>query len=70
MLEQLARELRDLDVFRAWALIGADNQPSVRAFEKASYTPVCDVVYARMASMGRIMLRPPDPEAKELFGIA
>ena len=70
MLEQLARELRDLDVFRAWALIGADNQPSVRAFEKASYTPVCDVVYAHMASVGRIVLRPPDPEAKELFGIA
>ncbi len=69
MLEQLARELRDLDVFRAWALIGADNQGSVRAFEKASYTAVCDVIYARMASVNRIVLRPPDPEAKELFGI-
>ncbi len=70
MLEELARRLRDLDVYRSWALIGADNQPSMRAFEKASYTPVCDVIHARMAGVARLIVRPPDPEAKELLGLA
>jgi GNAT superfamily N-acetyltransferase len=70
MLEELARVLRELDVYRSWALIGADNQPSMRAFEKASYTPVCDVIHARMAGVTRIIVRPPDPEAKELLGLA
>jgi GNAT superfamily N-acetyltransferase len=70
MLEELARVLRDLDVYRSWALIGADNQPSMRAFEKASYTAVCDVIHARMAGVARLIVRPPDPEAKELLGLA
>ncbi len=70
MLEELARRLRDLDVYRSWALIGPDNQPSMRAFEKASYTPVCDVIHARMAGVDRLIVRPPDPEARELFGLA
>lgn len=70
MLEELARILRDLDVYRSWALIGADNQPSMRAFEKASYTAVCDVIHAQLAGVGRLIVRPPDPEAKELLGLA
>ena len=70
MLEELARLLRDLDVYRSWALIGADNQPSMRAFEKASYTAVCDVIHASIAGVARIIVRPPDPEAKELLGLA
>lgn len=70
MLEELARVLRDLDVYRSWALIGASNQPSMRAFEKASYTAVCDVIHAQLAGVTRIIVRPPDPEAKELLGLA
>ena len=46
-----------------------DGMSSRRAFEKASYTAVCDVIHARMAVVDRIMLRPPDPEAKALFGL-
>jgi GNAT superfamily N-acetyltransferase len=70
MLEEMAKILRELDVYRSWALIGADNQPSMRAFEKASYTAVCDVIHARMAGVARLIVRPPDPEAKELLGLA
>lgn len=69
MLEALARELRERDVYRSWALIDQHNQPSRRAFEKASYTPVCDVIHARITGVDRIMVRPPDPEAKALLGI-
>ncbi len=70
MLEALARDLRDLDVYRSWALIGHGNGPSTRAFAKASFTPVCDVVYARVGGVDRVLCRPPDPEAKELLGLA
>ncbi|HUQ08397.1 MAG TPA: GNAT family N-acetyltransferase, partial [Kofleriaceae bacterium] len=35
MLAELAKIQRELDVYRSWALLGADNQPSRRAFEKA-----------------------------------
>ncbi len=69
MLEALAGELRARDVYRSWALIDQGNQPSLRAFEKASYTPVCDVIHARMPGVDRIMVRPPDPEAKALLGL-
>ena len=69
MLEALARELRERDVYRSWALIDQHNQPSMRAFEKASYTPVCDVIHARVAGVDRLMVRPPDPEAKQLLGL-
>lgn len=67
MLEFLARELRLRDVYKAWALIGADNIASVRAFEKAAYAAVADVIYARMVD--HITVRPPDPEAKKLLGL-
>ncbi len=70
MLEQLARDLRELDVYRSWALIGHGNQPSTRAFEKACFTAVCDVIYARMAGVDRVLCRPPDPEAKDLLGLS
>lgn len=70
MLEFLALELRQRDVFRAWALIGHENQASVRAFEKASYTPVCDVIHTRIAGIDRLTVRPPDPEARELMGLS
>jgi GNAT superfamily N-acetyltransferase len=70
MLEALARDLREFDVYRSWALIGHGNQPSTRAFAKASFTPVCDVIYARVGGVDRVLCRPPDPEAKELLGLA
>ncbi|MEZ4362267.1 MAG: GNAT family N-acetyltransferase [Kofleriaceae bacterium] len=69
MLEFLTRELRATDAYRSWALIAADNQASLRAFQKASFTPVCDVIHARMATVDRLILRPPDPEAEELLGL-
>jgi GNAT superfamily N-acetyltransferase len=69
MLEDLARRLRQRDVYRAWALIEASNVASTRAFEKAAYAAVADVIYAKMAVMDRIVLRPPDPEGKRLLGI-
>ncbi len=69
MLEFLALELRQRDVYRSWALIGHDNTASVRAFEKASYTAVCDVMRAQIAKVDRIIVRPPDPEARELLGL-
>jgi GNAT superfamily N-acetyltransferase len=70
MLEHLAKELRATDAYRSWALIAADNQASLRAFQKASFTPVCDVIHAKMATVDRVVCRPPDPEAEELLGNA
>jgi hypothetical protein len=58
------------DAYRSWALIAADNQASLRAFQKASFTPVCDVIHAKMANVDRVVCRPPDPEAQELLGNA
>jgi GNAT superfamily N-acetyltransferase len=69
MLEQLARVLREHDVFRAWALIGSDNVASVRAFQKANFTPVSDIIRAHVANLDRLIVRPPDPEARELLGV-
>ncbi|MGE0401972.1 MAG: GNAT family N-acetyltransferase, partial [Kofleriaceae bacterium] len=69
MLEQLTKQLRATDTYRSWALIAADNQASIRAFQKASFTPVCDVIHAKMATVDRLVLRPPDPEARELLGL-
>ena len=69
MLEHMAKELRATDAYRSWALIAADNQASLRAFQKASFTPVCDVIHAKMATVDRIVCRPPDPEAQELLGL-
>jgi GNAT superfamily N-acetyltransferase len=70
MLEHVARELRASDAYRSWALIAADNQASIRAFQKAAFTPVCDVIHAKMATVDRVVCRPPDPEALELLGLA
>ncbi|MFN0247442.1 MAG: GNAT family N-acetyltransferase, partial [Kofleriaceae bacterium] len=69
MLEQLTKELRATDTYRSWALIAADNTASIRAFQKASFTPVCDVIHTKVATVDRLVLRPPDPEAKELLGL-
>ena len=69
MLEHMAKELRATDAYRSWALIAADNQASLRAFQKASFTPVCDVIHAKMATVDRVVCRPPDPEAQELLGL-
>src|SRR5262249_40624054 len=69
MLEDLAKRLRQRDVYRAWALIEPSHGASTRAFEKASFTPVADVIHARMAVMDKLVLRPPDPEAKRLLGL-
>nr|HEX4314644.1 GNAT family N-acetyltransferase [Kofleriaceae bacterium] len=69
MLEHLAKDLRATDAYRSWALIAADNQASLRAFQKASFTPVCDVIHAKMATVDRVVCRPPDPEAQELLGL-
>jgi GNAT superfamily N-acetyltransferase len=70
MLEQLTKELRATDAYRSWALIAADNHASLRAFQKASFTTVCDVIHAKMATVDRVVCRPPDPEAQELLGLA
>lgn len=70
MLDFLALELRQQDVYRSWALIGPTNVASIRAFERAAYTPVADVVYARMANVARVTVRPPDTEAKQLLGLS
>jgi len=69
LLEHLAKELRQTDAYRSWALIEAHNQASIRAFQKASFTPVCDVIHAKMATVDRVVCRPPDPEALELLGL-
>jgi ribosomal protein S18 acetylase RimI-like enzyme len=69
MLEDLARRLRERDVYRAWALIEPSNIASTRAFEKAAFTSVADVIHARMAVVDRLVIRPPDPEAKRLLGV-
>lgn len=69
MLDFLARELRRRDVYRAWALIERSNAASVRAFERAAYAPVADVVYARMGLVSRLSVRPPDPEARSFLGL-
>lgn len=70
MLEQLAKDLRATDAYRSWALIASDNHASLRAFQKASFTPVCDVIHAKMATVDRVVCRPPDPEAQDLLGLA
>jgi ribosomal protein S18 acetylase RimI-like enzyme len=70
MLEDLAKRLRERDVYRAWALIEPSNVASTRAFEKAAYAAVADVIYARMAVVDKIVLRPPDPEARRLLGLS
>jgi ribosomal protein S18 acetylase RimI-like enzyme len=69
MLEHVAKELRSADAYRSWAIIEAHNQASIRAFQKASFTPVCDVIHAKMATVDRVVCRPPDPEAQELLGL-
>jgi ribosomal protein S18 acetylase RimI-like enzyme len=69
MLDFLARELRGRDVYRAWALIERSNTASTRAFEKAAYASVADVVYARMGLASRVFVRPPDPEARAFLGL-
>jgi GNAT superfamily N-acetyltransferase len=69
MLEHLAKVLRETDAYRSWALIEAHNHASIRAFQKASFTPVCDVIHAKMATVDRVVCRPPDPEAEELLGL-
>ena len=70
MLEFLAHELRQCDVYRSWALIGSNNAASIRAFEKAAYAAVCDVIYARRANVDRLIVRPPVPEATHLLGLS
>ncbi len=70
LLEDLARRLRERDVYRAWALIEPSNVASTRAFEKAAYVAVADVIHARMAVVDKLVIRPPDPEAKRLLGLA
>ena len=60
---------RQRDVYRAWALIEPSNVASTRAFEKAAYVAVADVIHAKMAVVDKLVIRPPDPEAKRLLGI-
>ncbi|MBK9070798.1 MAG: GNAT family N-acetyltransferase [Myxococcales bacterium] len=66
LLDLLAGELRQLDLYRSWSLVPANHAAPLRAFRKAGFTPVCDVTVARL---GRISISPPDPEAKELLGL-
>ena len=69
MLDHLARYLRARDVYRAWALIERANVASVRAFERADYVAVADVVYVQLAVGSHLFVRPPDPEARALLGL-
>jgi ribosomal protein S18 acetylase RimI-like enzyme len=69
ILEFLATELRTRDIYKSWALIGSNNVASVRAFEKAAYAAVADVVHAHIAGVDKIVVRPPDVEAKKLLGM-
>lgn len=69
MLEFLAQHLRQNDVYRSWALIGSDNIASVRAFEKAAYAAVADVIRAHVSAVEKLVVRPPDPEARKLLGL-
>lgn len=69
MLAFMAGRLRELDIYRAWALIERSNTASTRAFERAGWASVADVLYARMGLTTRLVLRPPDPEAQRLFGV-
>jgi len=69
MLDFLAKELRSRDVYRAWALIERTNTASTRAFERAAYASVADVVYARMGLASRLIVRPPDLEARAFLGL-
>ncbi|MEO6951433.1 MAG: GNAT family N-acetyltransferase [Polyangia bacterium] len=69
MLEHLARWLRTRDVYRSWALIERTNSSSVRAFERANYVAVADVVYVQMGLGSHLFVRPPDPEARALLGL-
>jgi ribosomal protein S18 acetylase RimI-like enzyme len=70
MLDFLARQLRARDVYRAWALIERSNVASTRAFEKAAYASVADVVYAHIGLASRLIVRPPDPEARAFLGLS
>jgi ribosomal protein S18 acetylase RimI-like enzyme len=69
MLEFLAQKLRERDVYRAWALIERSNISSVRAFEKAGYASLADVIFAKMGLLSRLIVRPPDPEARMFLGL-
>jgi GNAT superfamily N-acetyltransferase len=69
ILEFLATELRKRDIYKSWALIGSNNIASVRAFEKAAYAAVADVVHAHIAGVDKLVVRPPDVEAKKLLGL-
>lgn len=69
ILEFLATELRTRDIYKSWALIGSNNIASVRAFEKAAYAAVADVVQAHIAGVDKLVVRPPDVEAKKLLGM-
>ncbi|MBL4633669.1 MAG: GNAT family N-acetyltransferase, partial [Kofleriaceae bacterium] len=69
ILEFLALELRQRDIYKSWALIGSTNIASVRAFEKAAYASVADIILAHIAGVEKIVVRPPDIEAEKLLGI-
>tara|TARA_R110002096_G_scaffold44526_13_gene120595 strand:- start:200386 stop:202083 length:1698 start_codon:yes stop_codon:yes gene_type:complete len=69
MLEFLAINLRQRDIYKSWALIGSNNIASVRAFEKAAYTAVAEIVLARIGGVDKLVVRPPDVEAKKLLGL-
>jgi ribosomal protein S18 acetylase RimI-like enzyme len=69
MLDHLARYLRARDLYRAWALIERTNVASLRAFERADYVAVADVICVQLAVGTHIFVRPPDPEARALLGL-
>jgi CelD/BcsL family acetyltransferase involved in cellulose biosynthesis len=69
LLAQLHEELARDDVALAWALIHRDNAASARAFEKAAFTRVCDVLFARFGRASRVLVRPRDREALRLLGL-
>ncbi len=69
ILEYMALELRQRDIYKSWALIGGSNIASIRAFEKAAYAAVADIFVAHIAGVEKLVVRPPDAEAEALLGI-
>jgi len=62
VLRQMAVDLLPLGLWRAWAVILAENRSSQRAFLAAGFIQVADVTYLRLLVLRRLQLRA-HPEA-------
>ncbi|HJZ85426.1 MAG TPA: GNAT family N-acetyltransferase [Polyangia bacterium] len=69
LLARLHDQMRATDVHLMWALVRRDNRASARAFEKAAFVPVCEVLYARVGGASHLYTRPAHPDAHKLLGL-